>query len=61
VQHAQDPSISSWYNQNNYLTTEQRLNNAVMLYRKMSAGGGGGGTPGTEKKGMPVWMMIRYL
>jgi hypothetical protein len=61
VQHAQDPSITSWYNQNNYLTTEQRLNNAVMLYRKMSAGGGGGGTPTEGRTHLPVWMMIRYL
>lgn len=60
VSHAQDSHISRWYNQNNYLTEDERLNNAVMLYRHMSAGGGGGGTPGTEKKGIPVWMLIRY-
>lgn len=58
--HANDASITMWYNSNTYLTEEQRLNNAVMLYRYLSAGGGGGGTPGKRKRGMPVWMQIRY-
>ena len=58
--HAQDSSITHWFNPNNYLTVDQRLNNAVMLYRHLSAGGGGGGTPGTKKHKMPVWMWIRY-
>lgn len=59
-EHANDSSINTWYNENTYLTTEQRLNNAVMLYRYLSAGGGGGGTPGTTKKKMPIWMWIKY-
>lgn len=58
--HANDTSITKWYNENTYLTTEQRLNNAVMLYRYLSAGGGGGGTPSKRKKKMPLWMMCRY-
>lgn len=57
--HANDTSITKWYNENTYLTTEQRLNNAVMLYRYLSAGGGGGGTTRTKRK-MPLWMMCRY-
>lgn len=57
--HANDTSITKWYNENTYLTTEQRLNNAVMLYRHLSAGGGGGGT-GSKKRKMPLWMMCRY-
>lgn len=57
--HANDTSITKWYNENTYLTTEQRLNNAVMLYRYLSAGGGGGGTSRTKRK-MPLWMMCRY-
>ena len=58
--HANDTSITKWYNENTYLTTEQRLNNAVMLYRYLSAGGGGGGTPSARKKKMPIWMWIKY-
>lgn len=57
--HANDTSITKWYNDNNYLTTEQRLNNAVMLYRYLSAGGGGGGTQKKKRK-LPLWMMCRY-
>lgn len=57
--HANDTSITQWYNENTYLTTEQRLNNAVMLYRYLSAGGGGGGTQKKKRK-MPLWMMCRY-
>lgn len=59
-EHANDTSITSWYNPNRYLSTEQRLNNAVMLYRYLSAGGGGGGRPSKKRKTMPLWMKIRY-
>lgn len=58
--HAQDTSIIDWYISSNYLTEEQTLNNAVMMYRYLSAGGGGGGTDGLGEKGMPLWMKIRY-
>lgn len=58
--HAQDTSIFEWYISSNYITDEQTLNNAVMLYRILSAGGGGGGTIGEGEKGMPLWMKIRY-
>ena len=60
VAHANDTTITMWYNENAYLAIEQRLNNAVMLYRYLSAGGGGGGTPSTRKKKMPIWMWIKY-
>lgn len=59
MNHAQDTSITQWYASADALTTEQTLNNAVMMYRYYSTGGGGG----TDVKGkhkMPVWMMIRY-
>lgn len=61
--HQDDPSITTWYSGNYYLTENQRLNNAVMIYRFLSvggSGGGGGGIPSNPKKNMPVWMMIRY-
>jgi hypothetical protein len=60
VAHANDTTINSWYNPNAYLSVEQRLNNAVMLYRHLSAGGGGGGTPTKRKNHMPAWMKINY-
>lgn len=59
-QHAQDPSITNWITGNRYLSENEILNNAVMFYRYVSAGGGGGGSPSRRKKGMPIWMMIRY-
>jgi len=58
--HAQDSSITEWITGNRYLSNDERLNNAVMLYRFFSAGGGGGGTPTKRKKKMPIWMWIRY-
>lgn len=60
IANANNTNIKEWYNQNTYLTEEQRLNNAVMLYRYLSAGGGGGGTPSKLKKKMPIWMWIKY-
>lgn len=58
IEHANDTSISKWYNGNSYLPNSQRLNNAVMLYRFLSAGGGGGGT---EKHKMPLWFYIKKI
>lgn len=60
VAHANDTTINTWFNPNAYLSVDQRLNNAVMLYRHLSAGGGGGGTPTKRKKSMPAWMKIKY-
>ena len=59
--HAQDNSITEWETKPQYyLSEEQALKNAVLMYRFYSAGGGGGGTPSEKKKTMPLWMMIRY-
>ena len=61
ISHAQDYYISEWETEPMYyLSDEQALNNAVLMYRYYSAGGGGGGIPSKKKKKMPVWMMIRY-
>lgn len=60
IEHANDTSITDWIVGNRYLSDEERLNNAVMVYRYLSAGGGGGGTPTKRKKKMPVWMWIKY-
>lgn len=60
AQHANDTSITTWVTGNRYLSEEERLNNAVLVYRYLSAGGGGGGTPGKRKKKMPIWMWIKY-
>lgn len=57
--HANDTSITEWIVGNRYLSNEERLNNAVMLYRWFGLGGGGG-TITEEVKKMPIWMMIRY-
>lgn len=59
--HAQDSNITEWISGNRFLTQDEILNNAVMLYRYFSAGGGGGGTPSKPKTTMPLWMKIRYL
>lgn len=61
TQHAQDTSITDWETEPMYyLSEEQALNNAVLMYRFYSAGGGGGGTPSQKINKMPIWMMIRY-
>lgn len=60
IANAQDTSIIDWYIRDGYLEENEILNNAVMMYRYLSAGGGGGGTIADDKKGMPLWMKIRY-
>lgn len=61
LEHSTDTSINTWYVSNNYLTTEQRLNNAVMIYRWMN----GGVNPPTpipsEKHGLKIWMYPNVL
>lgn len=58
---ANNTSINAWKTKPMYyLTEEQALQNAVLMYRYYSAGGGGGGTPGTRKRKMPIWMWIKY-
>lgn len=59
--HANDTSIIEWETEPMYyLSRQQALHNAVLMYRFYSAGGGGGGTPSTRKKKMPIWMCIKY-
>lgn len=59
--HANDTSIVTWETEPMYyLSEEQALRNAVLMYRFYSAGGGGGGTQSKRKKKMPLWMMCRY-
>ena len=59
--HANDASIVEWETKPMYyLSRQQALHNAVLMYRFYSAGGGGGGTPSARKKKMPIWMWIRY-
>lgn len=61
---ANNSDINTWEiqpeNGGIYLSRQQALKNAVMMYRYLSAGGGGGGTPSSHISRMPVWMMIRY-
>lgn len=59
--HANDTSIVEWETEPMYyLSRQQALHNAVLMYRFYSAGGGGGGTPSSRKKKMPIWMRIKY-
>lgn len=59
--HANDTSIVTWETKPMYyLSEEQALHNAVLMYRFYSAGGGGGGAPSKRKKKMPIWMWIKY-
>ncbi len=59
--HANDSSITTWETEPMYyLSEEQALRNAVLMFRFYGAGGGSGGTPSDRKKKMPVWMWIRY-
>ena len=57
---ANNTAIDSWYIGNFYCTDEQKLNNAVMLYRMITAGGGGGGKPSHKRKKKPIWLWLRY-
>lgn len=65
-EHANDTDITEWKTSTRYLSSADRLNNAVMLYRALSAGGGGGGHPTPKpphfrggKVRMPIWMMAQ--
>ena len=59
---AQNTSIKEWLTEPMYyLTEEQALHNAVLMYRFYSAGGGGGGIPTKRKTKLPLYMMIRYF
>lgn len=59
--HANDTTITEWETEPMYyLSRNQSLHNAVLMYRFYSAGGGGGGTHTEYRKKMPTWMRIRY-
>ena len=60
-EHAQDSTIKNWVIKDGYLTEDEILNNAVMMYRFYASGGGGGGTLGKKIRKMPVWMYIKYI
>lgn len=62
LEHANDSTFTEWYIEEGYviITNEQAYNNCVMFYKRASAGGGGGGSK-TDKKGMPLWMKLRYF
>ena len=62
--HAQDTSITSWYKGNNWLNSNQILNNAVLVYRYLNdesggGGGGGGGQSIVNASHMPIWFALR--
>lgn len=56
VAHKDDTSITAWVTGNRYLSTNEILNNAVMMYKYF---GGGSPTPSRPTK-MPLWLMLRY-
>lgn len=64
IAHKDDKSITTYTHSNNYLSKTEILNNAVMVFRLMGGTVGDvSGDTGTEtraKRGMPVWMMVRY-
>lgn len=60
---ANDSSITEWkvlVTNTSALSLEDQANNVIMVYRYLSAGGGGGGSP-WRRKGMPIWMMVKYF
>ena len=59
--HTTDPTMNTWVVSNNYLTENQILNNAVMVYRWLN-GGVNPPTPGIPKiHRMPIWMYPQIL
>ena len=60
---ANDASITEWkvlVTNSSALSIEDQANNVIMVYRYLSAGGGGGGSS-WKRKGMPIWMMVKYF
>lgn len=56
--HYDDPNIKDWIKGNRYLSTEERLNNAVMVYRYLSSGVPP--TPTGKRRKLPLYMYKRY-
>lgn len=62
TEHKDDMAITTWVSLNNYLTQEQTLNNAVLMYRYYSGHEPSPVPPTpTKKKKMPLYMKIRYF
>lgn len=62
IENANNDSIKDWELEPvYYLSKEQAMKNAVMMYRELSSGGGGGGVVTNKTRKLPVWMMIRYV
>ena len=60
--HYNDSSITSWISGNRYLTNDEILNNAVMLYRLFADIFPPTPTPTPPSENtMPVWMMLKYF
>lgn len=63
LDHWNDLNIYEWKKGNTYLSTQDRLNNAVMVYRYLTNNTPPQPTPPTPEfrtKKMPLWMMIRH-
>lgn len=63
LDYGNDERIKEWHyrpSPDYFLTENEALENAVMMYRFLSAGGDASGTETKEKHKMPVWMMIKY-
>lgn len=59
LEHANDPDITEWIQGNRFLSESERLNNVIMLYRAL-AGNVTPQPPSRSKKGMPLYMYLRY-
>lgn len=58
-----DKIPTSYYSENNYLSIAQRYSNALYIYNVLSNGDvptPEPPAPTKKRKGMPVWMMVRY-
>lgn len=61
IDNANNTSIKEWELEPiYYLSKEQAMKNAVLMYRELSSGGGGGGTTSKRKNKMPIWMMVKH-
>lgn len=61
VNHQNDePSDYTWISTNNYLSWEQMYNNVMCIYFWFS-NGENIPSPINKRKGMPLWMLLRYL
>ena len=61
-EHGDDPDINSWYYEIGYvfIPFSKSLDNCVMAWKQLGSGIIPPSPTPTKKKGMPIWMMIRY-